>query len=180
MAVVLLFQIVENSYLQTLTPPIGGRDKKVRLKETTFSLQCHRKNEVHRDYAGSLIANYSWSMNCLIANESWFGLGTLLSKTLRHVSFHKFQAVYVIIWTLSIVACPSGSPTCYSTNVLLKLHHYVAKVELIGAIYLVYERVFSCPPKLIWHRSSLTSSGSQFQASYGIVDRLGLLGHLVW
>ena len=59
MAVVLLFQIVENIYLQTLTLPIGGRDKKEKLKEATFSLECHRRKEVHRDYAGTLIANCS-------------------------------------------------------------------------------------------------------------------------
>ena len=121
----------------------------------TFTLQCHQEKEVHRDYAGSLIANCSWSMNCLIANESWFGFNTPSSKTLQHVSFHKLQVVYVIILTLSVVACPSGSPTCCSTNALLKLHHYVARVELIGAICLGYERVLPYPPKLIWHRSSL-------------------------
>ena len=146
----------------------------------TFTLQCYREKEVHRDYDGSLIANCSWSMNCLNANESWFGFNAPSSKTLQHVSFHKLQVVYVIILTLSVVVCPASSPTCCSTNALLKLHHYVARVELIGAICLGYERVLPYPPKLIWHRSSLTSSGSQFQASYGIVDRLGLLGHLVW
>ena len=94
------FIIVESSSIYTILAraEVPGLEQQTRWDPA----QQEKRNKETEDYSSKSRALRRASTSRLINRAICWTDIALLSKTRQHLSFHKFQAVYVNVWILSM------------------------------------------------------------------------------